>query len=391
MLSGLEHGELHIDKGERSPFARPSDQALRPRKRQVLRRFACNLLDRGLVCLAGLVAIGSLSDASIAGDTPIGLTVVWSTSLPTIPRLCYDKTPAVIYLRYDIARKTTSILKRELNGDEQVVGEIPGAPNERSLSCSQDGRTIAALGGDSSTLFLRRGTDTALYRLRRYWAYSNAGRYSFLAPDGNSITLPEKPELVSGPDLLHDIRIFPYKRNTVFFVDDYLYEDDHTAILKFPAVDGGWADHGPQFKRPAAFSANEIVRCGDHDVASLVGTESSRYLVLDDVPRQRDWLEEISVRKLFRKYNTPFLISGDYGSCGFPLLDHARWHATVGLARLDANGVQTFSLPYPEIKLINDNVSFSKDGCLVLVQGFWSQQQGEDNTYLLATQSKHCQ
>jgi hypothetical protein len=73
------------------------------------------------------------------------------------------------------------------------------------------------------------------------------------------------------------------------------------------------------------------------------------------------------------------------------LRDHARWHATIGLARLDTNGVQTFSLPYPEIRLINDDVSFGKDGCVVLIQGFWSTQQGDDNTHLLAVQSQHCQ
>jgi hypothetical protein len=85
------------------------------------------------------------------------------------------------------------------------------------------------------------------------------------------------------------------------------------------------------------------------------------------------------------------LISGGYGTCGFPLIDHARSSATVGLARLDTNGVQTFSLPYPEIRLINDDVSFSKDGCFVLLQGFWSAPGESGNTHLLGVQSQHCQ
>lgn len=382
---------MYIDERERSSFPRSVDQAFRSGKPQAPRRIVRKLLDRALACLVGIIMIGLLSNASIAGDAPIGLSIVWSASLPGIPRLCYDKTPAVIYTKYDLARKTTSIVKRELNGDEHIVGEFPGSPDVRSLSCSQDGQVIAALDVEGSTLFLMRGTETALYRLSHDWLFSNAGRYSFLAPDGGGITLPERPSLISGPDLLHDIKIFPDKRSTVFFMDGYLYLDDETGIHKFPAIDGGWAEQGRQFKRPAGFDASEIVRCGDHDVASLVGTESSRYLVLDDVRGRKEWLEQVGVRQIFRKYNAPFLISCGYGTCGFPLLDHARWHATIGLARLDVNGVQTFSLPYPEIRLINDNVSFSKDGCLVLLQGFWSGQQGKENTHLLAAQSQNCQ
>jgi len=348
-------------------------------------------LDRVLVCLASIAMIGAIPNVSMAEETPLALSIVWSASLPGLPLLCYDQVPAVIYAKYDLARKTTSIVKRELNGDEHLLGEFPGSPDPRSLSCSRDGQTVVAMDTDNQTLFLLRGTEAALYRLSHFWAFSNAGRYSFLAPDGKSITLPEKPEPTSGPDLLRDMKIFPDKRNTVFFMNGYLYVDDATGINKFPEVGGGWTAQEKRFERPSGFDASEIVRCGDRDVASLVGTESSRYLVLDDAPHGKNWLEQIGIRKLFRKYNTPFLISGDYGTCGFPLLDHARWHATIGLASLDASGVQTFSLPYPEIRLINDNVSFGKDGCVVLIQGFWSTQQGDDNTHLLAVQSQHCQ
>jgi hypothetical protein len=354
------------------------------------RRAARKLLYRAFVCLVGIVAIGLLSNVAIATDEPIGLKIVWSAALPGIPRLCYDKTPAVLFMKYDVTRKSTSVFTRKLNRDEHLLGEFPGSPDMRSLSCSQDGRTIAALGGERSTLFLRRGTETALYRISGYWPFSNAGRYSFLAQDGNSITLPERPDLVSGPDLLHDMTIFPDKLSTVFFMDGYLYLDDKAGIHKLPAVDGGWAEHGQQFKKPGSFDASEIVRCGDHDVASLVGMDSSRYMVLGDGVRSQDWLERVGVRKLVRKYYQPFLISGDYGTCGFPLRDRARSHETVGLARIDTSGVQTFSFPYPELRLINDNVAFSKDGCLALIQGVWIGREALGNTHLLAVESPQC-
>ena len=353
-------------------------------------RILRNYLDRVLACLAIIAVLGAVSNVSMAAETRIGLGIVWSASLPGVPRLCYDKVPAVIYMKYDLARKTTSIMKRELSGDEHLLGEFPGSPDPRSLSCSQDGSVIAAMDGYSQTLFLLRDSEAALYRLSQFWPFSNAGRYSFLAPDGKSITLSEKPDLISGPDLLHDMKIFPDKRSTVFFMNDYLYVNDVTGINKLTDVEGGRPAQGQRFKRPPGFEANEIVRCGDRDVASLVGTESSRYLVLDNAPPRKDWLEQIGVRKLFRKYHAPFLISGDYGTCGFPLLDHARPNYTIALASFDANGVQTFSLPYPEIRLINDNVSFGKNGCIALIQGFWSTQQGDDNTHLLAIQSQRC-
>jgi hypothetical protein len=74
-------------------------------------------------------------------------------------------------------------------------------------------------------------------------------------------------------------------------------------------------------------------------------------MVLGDRSNSQDWLARLDVRKLFRKCNEPFLISGNYGSCAFPLPDHRRWHSTLGIARIDRAGVRTFSLPYPESRL----------------------------------------
>jgi hypothetical protein len=389
-LAGLKQNDFRGDDQEKSTAARPAAYASHPGKQSARCLVVRKLLDRAFPFLIGIVVIGSLSSPSIATDAPIALKIVWSASLPNIPRLCYDKMPAVIYMKYDLARKMTSVSKRELDGSERVIGEFPGSPDPRSLSCSQDGQTIAALDTERSILFLMRGTEKAVYRFSRHWSFSNVGYYSFLAPDGKSITLPETPALVSGADLLRDIKIFPNTPSDVFFMQGYMYLDGDKGIQKYLAADDGWREIGKPFKRPAGFDATEIVRCGDHDVASLVGTESSRYMVLDDAPRRQDWLEQVGVRKLFRKYNVPFLIGGGFGACGFPLLDHAQWHTTVGLARLDANGVQTFSLPYPRLGLGDYGVSFSKDGCYVLLDGTWSAHEAPGHTHLLTVQSQQC-
>ena len=88
-----------------------------------LSRFiARNYLDHRFACFTGIAMVGLVSNVSMAAETPLALSIVWSASLPGVPRLCYDKTPAVIYMKYDVARKTTSIMKRELNGDEHLLG-----------------------------------------------------------------------------------------------------------------------------------------------------------------------------------------------------------------------------------------------------------------------------
>ncbi|WP_315756140.1 MULTISPECIES: hypothetical protein [unclassified Bradyrhizobium] len=293
-------------------------------------------------------------------------------------------------MEYDPARKTTSIFKSTLRGEEKLLAEVPGNADVRSLSCSQDGRTIVAYDSDPPMLFLLRDSQLATYRLSGYRPFARAGLYSFLSPDGQSIKLPEKPVLVSGPDLMADISVFPDEQHSVFFMEGHVYVDDAIGIQKYVPADGGWTKAGHEIKLPKDFSSTEIVRCGDHEVASLVGVETSRYMVLGDRSSPQDWLADIGVRRLFRRYNEPFLISGDYGTCAFPLLDRKHWHTTLGIARIERAGVRTFSLPYPEFRIANDNLSFSKDGCYLLLQGTWSGGVVPGNTHLLAVQSPEC-
>ncbi|NPU67520.1 hypothetical protein HL667_21130 [Bradyrhizobium sp. 83012] len=249
---------------------------------------------------------------------------------------------------------------------------------------------IAAYDSHQPMLFLLRDEQLATYRLSRSQPFTRAGLYSFLSPDGHGIKLPDKPVLVNGPDFMADMSVFPDERHNVFFMEGYVYVDDASAIRKYVRTDGSWIKDGREIKLPKDFSSTEIVRCGDHDVASLVGVETSRYMVLGERSSQQDWLAQVGVRKLFRKFNEPFLISGDYGVCAFPLLDHRRWHTTLGIARLDRSGVRTFSLPYPEFEIANDNLSFSKDGCYLMLQGTWLGGEAPGNTHLLAVQAPEC-
>jgi hypothetical protein len=342
---------------------------------------------RLVVYLAGLAAVALSWSACAENDVPIGLRPVWGFHQEGIARFCYDKTPAVIYPKYDVARKMSSIVKRELDGEEHVVGEFPGSPDPRSLSCSQDGQTIVALGdGPRKSLFISQGTRTSIYLFAGDWLFSNVGLYSLLSPDGRSITLPAQPSLVAGLDLLKDMTVFPNdQRHNVFFMDDYAYLDEKDGVYKYVYRDGNWKRQ-PGAKRPPEFDVSEVARCGGHDVATLVGFDSSRFTVFgEDLPPKQDWLERIGVRKLLGKYGNPVLITGSYGACAFPLRNRAaRLGAADGLARFDANGLQLFAFPDGKVWLGGDGVNFSKDGCYVLIQA-------SPGTRLLAVQTPQCQ
>jgi hypothetical protein len=323
---------------------------------------------------------------SSAKNAPIPLRVVWSFAHDGIVRFCYDQSPAIIYFKYDLARKITSIKKKELNGDERVIAEFPGTRDEISLSCSQDGQTVAATGNaEQKSIFLMRGTSTALYTVPS-WVLANVSDYSLLAADGNTIRLPKEPTLVAGTDLLRDMKVFPDSEYAVFFMDDYAYQNGKGSIYKIRYVDGEWK-RLQEIKVPAAFAVNEVARCGGHDVASLVGVDSSSAMVLDEtLAAKQDWLARIGARKLFRKYDYPMRITASNGACAFPLLRRPSHGPTaVGLARFDANGLQIFSFPYPEARLVDDNVYFSKDGCYALIQVAGPEVQ------LLHVESQRCQ
>lgn len=324
-------------------------------------------------CIAGLMAIPLSSSASLANDAPIPLSIVWSFPHQGIARFCYDKIPAAIYLKYDAARKITSIFKRELDGTERIFGEFPGVPNERSLSCSQNGQTTVALGDDAKgkVLFLSEGTRTSLYQFSGDWLFSNVGLYSLISPDGKSITLPEIPTLALGDGLLKEMKVLPHRLHNVFFVKDYAYVDGKDSIRKHGYVGGQWTEQ-QEIKRPPNFNVSEVAMCGDRDIATLVGFDSSRFAVIgQSAVEKRDWLERVGVRNLLRKYRSPALITGSYGACAFPLSVRAAspWIAS-GIARFNADGLQIFSFQGHKTALSDHAVYFSKDGCYVLIHVF---------------------
>lgn len=345
---------------------------------------------RKTLALACLVSVLLPWSVSAANEAPTKLSMVWTFVHDGLVFPCYEQTFAIIYFKYDAARNVSSIWKKELNGEEHVVAEFPGVRAETSLSCSQDGKTIAAVADadikiNDRLLLLFRGQDAARYS-SSYWPFSRSGVYSLLAPDGMSIALSKEMTLVSGKDLLREMNVFPDPIHNVFFMDSWVYEVRDDGIHKYLAVDGEWKEQGQVVKYPRNFGPNEIARCGDHELTSLIGFDSSRFMAIGDTRRgKQDWLARIGIRNLFRKYIEPARLTNSYGACTFPLLRRHTLKTVVGLARVDEHGLRTFLLPYGEASLLNDDVFFSKDGCYALIQLVGSEVQ------LLRFESQQCQ
>ncbi len=337
-------------------------------KRLARRVFACG------VSFAAMIL--PFANLPVAKEAPATLSVVWSFPHQGVARFCYDRELAVAYFRYDIARKTTSIIKKEINGNESVIAEFPENPDEPSLSCSDDGQTIAALNGtlDGATLFLSKGQNSALYKFSDFYPTSFPGINSLLSQDGKSIALPELPQLVAGEDLLKRMRvfIFPKHMRDDFFVGDNLYIEAELSIKSLQFVGNEWKKQSER-PVPPPFGVNEIARCGERDVVSLQDdvAEKDVYTVLDDpAPPSRDWLAQIGVRKVLQTYRDVAIYSR-YGRCAFPLYVRTvrPWMAS-GLARFDAGGLSLFSFEQSVVPLSDQEVSFSKDGCYALVHAF---------------------
>lgn len=335
-------------------------------------------LVRVLLCTVPILITIALTTQVLAGDEEAPeLNVVWSLPHQGGARFCYDQAPAVIYFQYDPARKVTSIEKKELSGDQHVIAEFPENPNERSLSCSDDGDTIAAVNGalGPESLFLLRGARSALYRFSRYYPYSVAGVNSLLSPDGNSIALPEIPQLISGQDILKEMHVFASEKgNSAFFVgESTMYFDSEATLDKYQLVENEWRKLS-KLRMPTSFEPTEIARCGQYDVASLQNDviEKSRFMVLNEgAPSSSDWLARVGIRKVLQKYRDTVKISGRYQTCAFPLVGRTvkPWMAS-GLARSSESGVSIFSFQQSPIALADEEVSFSKDGCYALLDAF---------------------
>jgi hypothetical protein len=339
-----------------------------------------------------VIASPASADPSADGS----LVTIWEFPHQGFARFCYDKDPAVIYFRYDRFQRMTSIIKKALNGAESSIGSFPGGPDERSLSCSDDGRTVAVLDGLKSILFVSKDKDRASYKFSKWYPYSVSGVNSLLSQDGESMNLPEMPALIDGPDVLNKMKVFisdsTYRK---FLSNESVFIDEGSKITESKYDGNTWIQKN-DIKKKNDFYINELTRCDNHYIASLGNDDGEiEFQDLSAPANGPDWLNDTGVRKIMRSYSDK-TIYGRYGICAFPLVaPDARMLKTEKLAGLDAAGLKTFSLAEPDIVLAWDEVSFSKDGCYALIRRFSEVREPIGFTLpqqvrLLGVQSEQC-
>jgi hypothetical protein len=311
------------------------------------------------------------SCSAVADCRPLSATIESTFDFQGKVRFCYDRDPAIIYFQYDRETKHTDVKSRSIDGQVRTLFQFAGTPDGRSLSCSQDGSTIAALDGMREKLIIQRNGTVSIYRFEKPPVYSVIGKYSLLSPDGSMIGVPGDPILVSGPDVLRQIRLLPPdKSERVFFENGSAYVDADRTIDMYD-FDDGWKRRR-SIAKPSGFYTTEIARCGGHIVASLSDDNDSRFKMLDqNLPDRVDWLGRIGVRRLLRRFRDLVTIDGGYGQCVFPLeRKRALAHILAGIAVIDGDKVRRFEIDGAQLALSDDEIRLSKDGCYALFLAF---------------------
>ncbi|KRQ17117.1 hypothetical protein AOQ71_02650 [Bradyrhizobium manausense] len=312
------------------------------------------------------------SGNSVAANGLLSARIVASFDFRGKVRFCYDHDPAIIHFEYDKEKNLTDIRSRSINGDVRTIFQFTGTGDERSLSCSQDGSTIAALDGDRQRLFVLRDAQASIYRFGVPLVYSVIGKYSLLSPDGSTIGVPGVPVHVSGPDVLSRMRLFPPdKSKDVFFEDGEAYVDEAGSIDVYSYSDG-WKKKRSMRKPGEYFYVREVARCGSRTVISLSDDKRSRFGTLDEnLSGRADWLARIGVRNLLATFSDVVSIDGGYGRCVFPLL---RKHDVRGVLQeivsFGDDGVRRFKIEGAPLAMSDDEIRLSKDGCYALFGAF---------------------
>lgn len=286
-------------------------------------------------------------------------------------RFCYDRAPEIIYFRYDTPNDRTLVEARSIDGVARTVFEFPGVGDQRSLSCSVDGSTIAALSVPQDHLYIFKASQLSAYKIVHWRPYSVGGEFSLLSPDGSVISALDEPTLISGPDALAQMQFLKVQiSQRVFFDGGYAYIDEDRTIDIYRYTDG-W-NRLRSITKPAGFDVRDIVRCGSHLVASLADDDNARFLAFDEQGTvSADWLSRIGFKALLRAFDDLVEIHGGYGRCAFPLSPKRDVrHLLSGIATFDDRGMLRFAIEGPPLALSQYAIRLSKDGCYALLAAF---------------------
>jgi hypothetical protein len=315
-----------------------------------------------------VVRSGSSAPASVQ-SMPTSVEITFELNAKV--RFCYDKDPEIIYFRHDASSNRTIVEARSLDNRTRALFDFPGLANPRSLSCSIDGSTIAALSGDNGHLYIFQSSQLLAYEIQRPTLDNVKGFYSLLSPDGKMIGLYGDPVHRSGADAIANMKMFKVARgDSVFFDEDAAYVDEEHEIARYQYLDGGWGRQG-SISKPLDYSVIEVSRCGNRLVASL--SDDEHLGLLDPEKREAgrdDWLKRVGVRTLLKNYSDQIEIDGSYRQCVMPLFRKRDFRKRLaGIVTFNHEAMQRFAVGGEEF-VIDDKIDISKDGCLALFLAF---------------------
>jgi hypothetical protein len=331
-----------------------------------MRRFA----DLAISSLILAFIVGSISHAAPEASGRREAKIVWSLDHQGLGKFCYDRNHEIIYFKYDQSTNTTSIRSATLDGNERVIARFTGPPDERSLSCSDDGATIAAFNADQTALYIVRSGRLSAYSFDRPLLYSVHGLHSLLGGNGNIIALPSMPHHFFGPDIIGDFTLFLHKyTEESYIVNNTVYVSDENRIFAYDLIDQIWVKRNAA-TLSAGFAANEISDCDGHIIVSSSNDEISKYYVLGR--SDGDLINKLGITKLLRTFSNPVRITGGYGHCVFPLISRADIirRIIVAIAVVGRDNVEMVFIPPPTTSLGGEDIRLTKDGCYALLSAF---------------------
>jgi hypothetical protein len=303
--------------------------------------------------------------------------------------LCYDKDPAFVFA--STSSSTTSSIKLILfDGRQEEIVSINGGILPDSLSCSDDGRTIAFVREKGSSqdfgLFIIKDGAISEYNFKN-WAdeYPIEGTRSLLSEDGRGIALPGSPSHVSGPDIIRQMHLFVYENGKPFFVNDALLFDRGTTLESLSFDGSMWKRMFIVEKDPSLF-LEQAGLCFDRLIALASADEADKPGKIFDLTsgkfQKPDWPDASQVIARTKQLGNALVAGASYNRCFYVVEKWVTNHFDLkALAVIEHGSASVFIVPNDltgnreGTTLASRRIGITKDGCYVLASTYLRQPQ----------------
>jgi hypothetical protein len=298
--------------------------------------------------------------------------------------LCYAELPAFIFARKGQSGGYT-IVSLSFDGVERELLHLDGLVSVPSLSCSNDGSVIAVLREvppKSVDLFILKSGVPSQYQLDSWPINSTRGKTSLLSEDGHSLSLPAEPRLISGPDIIRDMRLFVYSSGNTFFLEDRIVYDREASIEILSNSIGKWKPDSVIPKKSSMY-VNSVGHCSGRTLALIADETTERSDVYELSQGKLEKASGIETRGLESPrpgFGSIYAGSSDFGQCIYAVTKRTSpgdIHSPLrGFVVAGRNGSRAYRLvptsdaPTDLVTLSGNRISITKDGCEALISAF---------------------